>query len=103
VAGYKRIARLSNQEIERRLEEAPADIPTKDLAVISGIASDKIARYEQWGSNDDDGTGFDRFAELAERVMAGGGATLTVKLEPSDQDQTFTGPAAGRRGKERRQ
>jgi hypothetical protein len=39
VAGYRRIANLSNQEIERRLEDAPQDVPIKDLAVVAGMAA----------------------------------------------------------------
>jgi len=64
VAGYKRIAHLSNQEIERRLEEAPQDVSIKDLAVVAGIASDKIARYERWGAGEKEDNGVDRFGEL---------------------------------------
>jgi hypothetical protein len=36
VASYRRIAARSNEELERRLIEAPGEITTKDLAVISG-------------------------------------------------------------------
>jgi hypothetical protein len=87
VAGYRRIASLSNQEIERRLEVAPQDVPIKDLAVVAGIASDKIARYERWGAGAiDDGGNVDRWGELANRVLAQGGATLTVKIERAERE-----------------
>lgn len=29
----------------------PESIATKDLAVVGGIASDKLARYESWGNS----------------------------------------------------
>jgi hypothetical protein len=82
VAGYKRIAHLSNQEIERRLEEAPWDVSIKDLAVVAGIASDKIAKYERWGLGEKEDNGVDRFGELMERVLAVGGATISLSVEP---------------------
>jgi hypothetical protein len=87
VAGYRRIASLSNQEIERRLEEAPQDVSIKDLAVVAGIASDKIARYERWGSGslEDDGN-VDRWGQLVGRVLEQGGATMTVKIEPTERE-----------------
>jgi hypothetical protein len=86
VAGFRRIASLSNQEIERRLEEAPQDVSIKDLAVVAGIASDKIARFERWGSGPlDDNSNADRWGELLERVLEKGSATLTVKIEPTER------------------
>jgi hypothetical protein len=48
------LAHLSNHEIERRLEEAPEDVSIKDLAMVAGIASDKIAKYERWGVQERD-------------------------------------------------
>jgi hypothetical protein len=85
VAGYKRIGQLSNQEIERRLEEAPEDVSIKDLAVVAGIASDKIAKYERWGLSERENTGTDRFGALVERIMAAGGATVSLSIEPHQQ------------------
>ena len=88
VAGYKRIAHLSNQEIERRLEEAPRDVSIKDLAVVAGIAADKIAKYERWGFGQTKETGnANRWAELMDRILEQGGATLTVKLEHADEKE----------------
>jgi len=85
IAGYKRIAHLSNQEIERRLEEAPEDVSIKDLAVVAGIAADKIAKYERWGFGETKETGnANRWAELMDRLLEQGGATLTVKLEHNE-------------------
>ena len=85
IAGYRRIAHLSNQELERRLEESPEEIGTKDLAVVAGIASDKIAKYERWGSGETKGPGtIDRWAELLDRVLGQGGATITMKLEHNE-------------------
>lgn len=49
VSQCKRVAHLSGSELERRLVENPDSIGAKDLSVISGIALDKIAKFEGWG------------------------------------------------------
>jgi hypothetical protein len=49
VEDYKRIAKLSNNELERRLVEEPEGIQTRDLTILSGVSADKAARYENWG------------------------------------------------------
>jgi hypothetical protein len=56
----------------------PESIATKDLAVVGGIASDKVAKYEGWGnSTRDPGTAVaavvDRLAALEGRL------TITVE------------------------
>ena len=87
VAGYRRIANLANGEIEKRLEEAPEDVSIKDLAVVAGIASDKIAKYERWGFGETkESNSADRWGELLGRVLEQGGATatMTVKIEPAE-------------------
>jgi hypothetical protein len=41
---YQRIQNLANQALEKRLLEDPDSIGARDLAVVSGIASDKAER-----------------------------------------------------------
>ena len=88
VAGYRRIAALSNEEIERRLIEAPGEIATKDLAVISGISADKAAKYEGWGRQVDVEPGSaSKLLDRLEAVLASGNTlSLTVSPRPPDAD-----------------
>src|SRR5262245_50692578 len=82
VASCKRIVALSNAELERRLIEAPEEISSKDLAVISGISADKAARYEGWGKQGDrDEAGIT--SPFLDRLEAAVRAGKTVKLEVS--------------------
>ena len=58
----------------------------KDLAVIGGISSDKIAKYERWGFGETkESSSIDRWGELLGRVLEQGGATatMTAKIEPT--------------------
>jgi hypothetical protein len=89
VAQCKRLADLSGGELERRLVEDPASLGVKDLAVINGIALDKIAKYESWGRVDHDAAGLasaavDRLAALEGRLSI----SVTVERTPSDGRET---------------
>jgi hypothetical protein len=85
VAGFRRVAELSSAEIERRLIEEPESISTKDLAVIAGIAADKIAKAERWGSDVDKDDGqSQRWLNAMSRLLEDGGTTLTISIEPRD-------------------
>jgi hypothetical protein len=84
VEGYKRIADLSNQELERRLAESPEEISTKDLAVVSGIALDKVANYEGWRHRNHDPAGLasaaiDRLSQLEGKLKL----SVVVEREPA--------------------
>jgi len=41
---YRRLAELSNSELERRLIEESEKIMTRDLTVISGVAADNVGQ-----------------------------------------------------------
>lgn len=83
VAGLRRVASLSTQEIERRLEEAPEEISTKDLGVIAGIATDKIARAEGWGGDDAATTKrrSEQIADVLDRLAERGGVRVSLEVE----------------------
>jgi hypothetical protein len=48
---YRRLASLSNMELEHRLTEDPDKISDRDMIVISGVAADKLARLESQPSS----------------------------------------------------
>jgi hypothetical protein len=68
VASYKTLASLSNEELERRLVDESNTISTRDLAILSGIASDKVSRYETWGRQSDRAEPANDFETLADRI-----------------------------------
>jgi len=81
--GHRRIARLANDELERRLVHDVDGISTKDLAVIGGIASDKLAKAEAWGrdaNSSGNQTGLDR---ILEALAATGGGRVELSVEPA--------------------
>jgi hypothetical protein len=77
VASYKELARLSNEELERRLVEEPETISTRDLAILSGIAADKAAKYERWGQHAEP-SGPNLLAELLDRYRV----SAAIVVEP---------------------
>jgi hypothetical protein len=84
VARCKRVADLSAQEIERRLEDDPQSVDMKTLAVVHGIAMDKVARFENWGSRLHDPTAsasqfLDRLSQLEGKIQ------ITVERTPPDE------------------
>jgi hypothetical protein len=94
VEGYKRIADLSNQELERRLAESPEEISTKDLAVVSGIAADKVSAYEGWRHRNHDpaaaaAAAVDRLAALEGKLKL----EITVERTPPAERETRRLPA----------
>ena len=81
--GHRRIARLANDELERRLLDDAEGISTKDLAVIGGIASDKLAKAEGWGPEGatEPGSGLDAILNK----LAATGGTVTLAVSPGEQ------------------
>ncbi len=75
--GTRRVALLSNEELERRLVEQTDDISTRDLIVAGGVAQDKLAAAER-KSGEEPSTG--GLAELVTRLKeAGVSLEITVK------------------------
>jgi len=86
-ASLRRVAHPSTQELERRLEEAPEEISTKDLAVVAGITTDKLARYEGLGAAVDAEAmraRSEQIAEVLERLIQSGGAKVSISVEPAE-------------------
>ena len=83
VDGFRRQVSLGNAEIERRLTEAPEAISDRDLVVMTGVAADKLSRYESWGRSDrvDPAEFGNRLAETLDRITTNG--RVTVTLEPA--------------------
>jgi hypothetical protein len=89
VAGLRRVASLSTEEIERRLEEAPEEISTKDLGVIAGIATDKIARFEGWSGGADPEASRRRgeqISDVLEMLAQAGAVRVSLEVGPTDRD-----------------
>ena len=79
VAVYKRIASLSNAELERRLIEHPEDIATRDLVIVSGVAADKAAKYENWGKpQEPDRSEF--LGRMLERIQSMGATEIRLEV-----------------------
>ena len=76
VGGFRRLVDLTNEELERRLVEHPDEISTKDLAVVGGIATDKVAKFEGWGRDQGSSS---VASQVADRLGALGG-TLAYAL-----------------------
>ena len=73
----------------------PASLGVKDLAVINGIALDKIAKYESWGRVDHDLAGaaakaVDRLSQIEGRLKI---SVVTVERTPPPERETPPPPA----------
>ncbi len=80
--GTRRVALLSNDELERRLVEKTDDISTRDLIVAGGVAQDKLSAAEGWGkpaTGTDTGSLDALVAKMLER-----GATLELTVKTPD-------------------
>jgi len=75
---HRSIAKLSAEEMERRLHEKPEEIPTNQLAVIGGISTDKVLSHEKQ-AKDDGSTYLSALEAMAKRV-AESGAELELKV-----------------------
>ena len=80
---HRHVARLSGEELEQRLATKPDEISTHALAVIGGVATDKVLAHEK--NQTDDGSSYlSALEKMAER-FAESGKTLELKvtLSPS--------------------
>lgn len=69
VEANRRVSALANAELERRLLDDPESIGTRDLAIIGGIAADKVAKFRE--REEDAGTP-ERLARLLEAMQESG-------------------------------
>jgi len=57
------------------------------LAVVAGITTDKLARYEGWGAAVDAEAmraRSEQIAEVLERLIQSGGAKVSISVEPAE-------------------
>ncbi len=75
---HRRVARLSGEELEQRLATEPEKISTHALAVIGGVATDKVLAHEK--SQTDDGASYLSALEKAAAHFAESGKTLDLRV-----------------------
>ncbi len=80
---HRHVARLSGEELEQRLATKPDEISTHALAVIGGVATDKVLAHEK--NQTDDGSAYlSALEKMAERFAASGaGLELKVTVSPA--------------------
>ncbi len=77
----RRVADLSLEELERRLTEDPSQFSAKELGVVGGIATDKLAKKERWGlSHDELAPGVSPLMKLC-KLAAEGKLDLSIKVK----------------------
>jgi hypothetical protein len=83
----KNVADLSLDELERRLTEAPEQFAPKELAVVAGIATDKLAKRERWGQVDDRPAGqmsaLEQLADAASRGLI----SMGIEVRPAPRPE----------------
>ncbi len=87
IGELRSVAAKGTRELLRRLDQEPESIQTRDLTVLTGVALDKIAKWEKWDGDGDREDRRDRLAEFMERLSQMGN-TVTLAVQPRD-------PAAG--------
>jgi hypothetical protein len=83
----RKIARLSGEEIQRRLLEKPEDFNNRDLVVANGVSVDKIMAHER--RDDEGGSGLaSEFEKLAAKLAESGASMeIQVAVRPTDPVQ----------------
>lgn len=94
VEGHRRIAKIANDEVERRLIENPEEMSNRDLVVAGGVSMDKVFKAEGPAKADEDYGG--ALIELAADLARLGGGKVTVELsvhrpEPDEIDAEVIG------------
>ncbi len=87
---HRDVAKLSGDEMERRLMDAPRDVTTRDLTVINGVATDKVLAYEK--QNRDDGGGYVSALEAVVKRVAESGVSMELKVTvkpPAEDDSVI--------------
>jgi hypothetical protein len=75
---HRRVARLSGEELEQRLATEPEKISTHALAVIEGVATDKVLAHEK--NQTHDGTSYLSALEKVAAQLAESGKTLELRV-----------------------
>ena len=82
VRELREVAGRGAQELVRRLVEDAQGIQTRDLTVLTGVAVDKLAKWESWGEQERDANP-SGLGALLERLGASGG-TVSVSIQPNE-------------------
>ncbi len=86
---HRHVARLSGEELEQRLATQPEEISTHALAVIGGVATDKVLAHEK--SQTHDGASYlSALEKMAER-FAESGTTLELRVSLGPTTPAATG------------
>jgi hypothetical protein len=81
------VADLSLDELERRLTEASEQFGPKELAVVAGIATDKIAKKERWGQiHDRPEGGMSALEQLADAASKGL-ISMDIEVRPAPRPE----------------
>ena len=88
VTRIRNVANLTMAELERRLEEAPEDIASKELAIIGGIATDKLAKKERWGAAGDRPEGERSALEQLADAASKGLISMDIHVRPVEKKES---------------
>jgi hypothetical protein len=100
IAVVGKVAKLGAEEMLRRLQAEPGEIQTRDLVTVTGVAIDKLAKWEKWGETQPDpGAGVRILDRMEAAIASGVSLALTItrrpELEPRVIDVTPASPAGG--------
>jgi len=90
IGTHRNVAKLSGEELERRLIEDPDKIPTPALAVIGGISTDKVIASEKVEAYD--GSSYLSALEKMAARVAESGVSLELTVTVGPATPAATGP-----------
>jgi len=77
------VAGKGARELLRRLIEEPELIQTRDLTVLTGVALDKLAKWERWDGDGEDEDRQKRLSQMLDRLSQFSGK-VTLEVQRSD-------------------
>ena len=82
---FRRTAYKSLDMIEDRITDDPDSVSTRDLTIIAGVATDKIAKKERWGQPEPDDSLGNCLLEIAEKIIPSPGRLgIHITAEPGE-------------------
>lgn len=85
-----KVAKLGAEKMLRRLQAEPGEIPTRELTVLTGVAIDKLAKWERWGETPaDPGAGARILDRIEAAVASGASLALTISRRPELEPGTI--------------
>jgi hypothetical protein len=91
IAGLSHLSDLCVEELTERVSNKPEKMSAKELGVVMGIATDKLAKKERWGTGGDDNDGDDQspLMKLCQ-AAAEGRLDLSIKVRARDMESNVT-------------